>query len=131
MRCNILIIIFCSLISCTNKENNLVGEWVFVTGSSNDIPTFTKENNRRKVFQEDGVFYVFSDSAGGEKITMEGMFKMLDGQHFRENIGANTTAIYKFKIKSDTLKFEGKLEIPSKQEGFKTVLVKEKWVRKK
>ncbi len=129
---SLLILSICLLISCTNAQNPLNGKWAFVNGHSNGNPTFTGEQNREKVFNENNGFYVSNKDQNGEHTTIKGTYKIIDKHHFTENLGNGVFATYKFHIKNDTLQFEGKLNIPSENNSkYRTVFIKETWVRLK
>lgn len=130
-------IYFCIIIalfvlgSCNyrQKESPLVGEWSFIEGYSNGKPNFINEEHRIKVFNSNGMFYISHNENGNEYIDIKGKYKTIDGDHFKEILNRSTSVIYVYEIENDTLTFEGELKFPIGDGNYRSVLVKEKWVK--
>lgn len=121
------------LFSCNytqETESPLVGMWSFIEGSSNGEPNFNYEEDRTKVFNSDGTFYISHSENGDENIEFRGKFETVDDNHFKEILNRSTSVIYTYEIKNDTLTFEGELKIPMENGSHRTVIVKEKWARR-
>jgi hypothetical protein len=127
------VFIFFLLISCNynaETESPLVGEWSFIEGFSNGKPNFNYEEDRTKVFNSDGTFYISHSENGNENIEFRGKFETVDDKHFKEILNRSTSVIYTYEIKNDTLTFEGELKIPMENGNHRTVIVKEKWAKR-
>ncbi|MBN2603440.1 MAG: hypothetical protein JXA91_04860 [Candidatus Thermoplasmatota archaeon] len=122
--------VFSSCNYMQEAESPLVGEWSFIEGFSNGKPNFIDKEHRTKVFNSDGTFYISHSENGNEDIDIKGEYETIDDNHFKEKLNRSTSAIYEYKIKNDTLTFEGELKIPIENGNHRSVLVKEKWARK-
>ncbi|WP_291861182.1 hypothetical protein [Marinilabilia sp.] len=127
------VFIFFVFVSCNytpETESPLVGEWSFIEGFSNGKQNFNYEEDRIKVFNSDGTFYVCHSENGNENIEFRGKYETVDDNHFKEILNRSTSVIYVYDLKNDTLTFEGELKIPMENGNHRSVLVKEKWARK-
>lgn len=124
----IVVILFSSFLN-PQKVNPLVGEWSFIEGFSNGKPTFEKELKRKKFFKKDFSFFITQMNNGNPVKTIDGNYEIINKNQFKEILGKNFSVTYEFKIKNDTLNFNGVLLIPLKNGNFKHAKVKEKWVK--
>lgn len=122
--------VFSSCNYMQEAKSPLVGEWSFIEGFSNGEPNFKNEEDRIKVFNSNGTFYISHSENGKESINFRGKFETVDDNHFKEILNSSTSVVYAYEIKNDTLTFEGELKIPMENGNLRSVLVKEKWARR-